>query len=568
MSDSHKTPKLPISKELSRFLRKVNSFSFENTSPEEINSSTTSDEVFESEATDRITEKLTTQGTDKTEETSNSNEPTKTTKESQQQNFVDTPEASTQTATAEEATSNEPTKTTEEIQKQNLLDALEHSTINSTTANTAPTEDLSLVPLRGGREYWRPRGNSVPSSTPSETKNKVSLVQELSIKTNTKEPKNKIKMESVNSLIFNIVPIYNGENKTLDISVFLKCCQVAHDSLETDPEKAVFVKLLPTRLRGRALDLVQEKTFTNISDFTKFIKDNFSDNKTYFTLNNELRMSQQLVGETLTSYLNRVKVLLEKCKRKAREHFSGMGNSLDAELNELAVNSFKLGILNPNHKFYLLQDPDTNLESITSKVQRLEQSEQYMFLNNIATPVTNSLITTHNPNIQQTTVNNTSTFNRNSNDSHSSNSPSTTQLKPDTTVKCGFCSRLGHSYAECRTRKSTPYCSYCKVYGHNFKTCTHKSTNYNNSRRYEDRNRNNNSDNNRAYNPRRQVHTINTYQNNSIDTAECNFCLIKGHTEGNCLAKERWEKRQLQEKLEKLQSGNGGETTANTPDRL
>lgn len=46
---------------------------------------------------------------------------------------------------------------------------------------------------------------------------------------------------------------------------------------------------------------------------------------------------------------------------------------------------------------------------------------------------------------------------------------------------------------------------------------------------------------------------------------QCDFCLRKGHNANRCFAKESWEKKQLEEKLNKLMSENMTGNAADAP---
>lgn len=82
-------------------------------------------------------------------------------------------------------------------------------------------------------------------------------------------------------------------------------------------------------------------------------------------------------------------------------------------------------------------------------------------------------------------------------------------------VKCGFCGKLNHTYAECRQRKNTPYCETCTSYGHTIEVC-----------------------------PKSRVLAVQPTPKGS----KCLWCGRLGHSEENCSFKRFYEKKK---------SGNG-----------
>lgn len=533
MSTKSSTPKLPLDEKLQKFMRRIDSFSYEETSPTFSTSSSVTD----------VSEKTT--------------EESAKIQENVQATIVEEPIGVEEEQVSQQGKDGQVLQQQEE--EQGPIQELP-------TTQSAHEQEFPTAELRYGRTYSRQRTESNQRCV--ELHSSPSISDNNNINNKNKNKYKKHKMEVINQLLYNTIPLFSGENTPTineDVSLLITCSKLAYESLSNAEEQALFLKLLPTRLRGRALELARGNNFTTLEQFIKFIKDNFADTKSYITLTNELRSVQQVPGESLLLYLNRVKRLLEQCKQKAKDHFSKDTSAIEQELEELAVNSYKVGIFNPNLKYFLLQETETTLVSLTSKVRRLEETEQYMLGSNF----NHRTYPTNNYGNFSTNINSPSpSFNQ----FHSNNLPSTSRnvnfnnarsnfvdYKKNNKLKCGFCSRLGHTYYECRTRKSTPFCTFCKSYGHNNTTCPNNSSVNNN------RTTRNGVAVNKTFRNYRQVNLAGVDQIDGELYEQCDFCLRKGHNANRCFAKESWEKKQLEEKLNKLMSENMTGNAADAP---
>lgn len=265
-------------------------------------------------------------------------------------------------------------------------------------------------------------------------------------------------------------------------------------------------------------------------------------------------------------------------QKRSRTRVRKRGEGLRTEIEEVGLHCFKLGITNPNYKFYLLQDVGNNLEALGNKIVRLEQTEKCMQQSTTNQQPTNQLSAIpglHTPNQrtnrfynqtirdqptprqpwQQTQYQTGRNYNRYNEQQETprnyptNDNPQERQGKRQ--IRCHFCGKLGHVIAECRTKQMTPFCTICKAYGHSTQNCgTPRQRNQMNSSNNHDQRR-------------RQVnHTTTTLQ-----SEQCNFCLDSGHSENRCYLKERWERLQLERQAETKPSGNRNVATEHTASR-
>lgn len=477
---------------------------------------------------------------------------------------------------------------------QNLEEDIQTSTVQESHENkqTSGEEDPQIlrqielegsqrpqevVQLRHGRIYCK--GDSDPgkydrsSNTPKSTKGKADTKA-------SKESKKMANITLVNNVLYNNVPVLIGEDsprKQNEINEFISCARLGYETLAEAQDKALFVKLLPTRLRGRALEVLQAGANDTLEDIFKTLKRNLTQDTPYITLNTQLRNVQQLPTETLMGYFNRVKSLIIACKNAAEQQYTNGGEGLRIEIEEVGLHCFKLGITNPNYKFYLLQDVENNLEALGNKIAKLEQTEKCMQQGTTnqqtinQSPATLGIYTpnqrtnrSYNQTIReqptsgqhwQQTQYQSRNYNR-YNGQHemprnyaTNNKPQERQDKRQ--IRCHFCGKMGHVIAECRTKQMTPFCTICKAYGHATQNCGPQ------------RQRNQMNSNTNHDQRRRQVnHTTAT-----IQAEQCNFCLDSEHTEDRCYLKERWERLQLERQAGTNPSGNRKVATEHTASR-
>ena len=248
----------------------------------------------------------------------------------------------------------------------------------------ATTENF--IQLRSGNQY-RKRIQSVPTgSSTSEFSPSISITsseyQKLELINRVNKLKNRkickmTDLAKINQIIYHSIPTLCadiGPNLSQEVNTFLKCCSHVNSSL-TDEEKKLFLRLLPTRFRGRALAELEGVEYRNLDELKTTITEKFINTKPYFTLVNELRIARQVPGETLLSFANRVHQLLASCKEKAKTRHQTGAEAVEEDLEETAIFAFKSGILDPNHRLFLLTSNEKVFSALLIKVKQLEEAE-------------------------------------------------------------------------------------------------------------------------------------------------------------------------------------------------
>lgn len=479
---------------------------------------------------------------------------------------------------------NQETHQTTEPEIENQIDGnIETGDIQQTPEKP----ETDVVQLRHGRRYFKTnsdQGKDDHANNKSQpTTNTRTEIEKKEIEeTKGIESKKMANITLVNNVLQNNIPILMGEDsprKQNEVYEFISCARLGYETLSDAQDKALFIKLLPTRLRGRALEVVQARVNETLEDIFNTLKSNLIQNTSYITLNTQLRNVQQLPMETLLGYFNRVKTLINACKNAAEQQYANGGEGLKIEIEEVGLHCFKLGITNANYKFYLLQDCDNNLEALGRKIARLEQTEQCMQQSSTyqqmtsQQPATPGLHTMSQPEsrFQNQITREPRTFGQNQQQPQYQSARNYTgysgyQAMPRNTVenntytprerqdkrqiRCHFCGRPGHVIAECRTKQMTPFCTMCKTYGHSTQNCNNQ------------RQRNHTYGATNDHRKRQVNHTT-----AALPTEECNFCLENGHTENKCFLKERWERLQLEKQTKTSFSENCEVTIDHTASR-
>jgi len=375
--------------------------------------------------------------------------------------------------------------------------------------------------LRSGK-YFKRRSNSF-SGFPCLTEKSN---PEVIIKT-----KMSVDICKINQLVCTGIPLLTGENGPNlqnEVNSFLKCC--THTIACLNPEEIkIFLQLLPIRFRDRATTLL-EGEYKDFNELEALIRKKLIESKPYLTLVNELRLLRQIPGEPLSAFGERVNDLYRECCLKNNERHNGeAAQAIAADLEETAIYIFKIGIINPNHKFYLLQNEEKSLKTIIEKANKLEEAEHMMSLGTTYQVLPPH---THPFNLQQTTLNQNflPVANQGNLQPSSKFNAQTHQQRPERRqqnnhfqVRCGFCNKPNHVYADCRMRRNTPYCTRCKVYGHTMQTCTNRGQNFQKPTTV-------------------QMHTVQQQPIQSRRSLEkCEFCQRNGHKIESCFAKKKWE---------------------------
>lgn len=436
------------------------------------------------------------------------------------------------------------------------------------------------IRLRSGKTYLREfrQASNRENSTGKQSPSQQLILDNKKCTLNNKLSRNKSKTmaldyNKVNQLINLNIPVYSGENSDInnDLEIFIKCCEKVYECLVGDQEIELFLRLIPTKLRGRAFSVLCGETFQNFSELKNLLNDKFSENKPYRVLVDELRLIHQIPGETVSSFGSRIFRSYQVCKKRAE---GGPRNceALLFDLEEVAINTFLGGLLDPNLRLYFLRDNETSLRRILDKAEKIEVREKQLYLQNYH-PVLSSFSQQCNINSSQFndnalsnfSGNNTSYFQPNFNSTTFPNHPnqistaqpiktempnisfsgqkhsfsdqplfslptgnnaSTNFQRPNVIkkefvnkIQCNFCNRMGHSYSQCRTRKNSPFCSNCRVYGHTVQNCA-------SARRSVSQ----------------QVHSFNKNHSQKSDTDKrCEFCKRANHKVQDCRAKQEWE---------------------------
>lgn len=471
------------------------------------------------------------------------------------------------------------------LEKDKISETQSYEEIRGNQVDIQELQQPGVVRLRYGRQYTRTVSDPGSKTFQALLSDDVGRAAGNNI-TSKKEEKKKTmaNITLVNNILHNNVPILAGEDsprKQNEVNEFINCARLGYEILTDAPDKALFIRLLPTRLRGRALEAVQTNAADTIEEMLSTLRSNLLQGASYITLNTQLRNVQQLPTETLSGYFNRVKDLITACKHAADIQYSNGGEGLKAEIEEVGLHCFKMGVANSNYKFYLLQDADNTLEALGAKVRRLEQTEQCMrhpqqdtvspsqqvnqgvgtnfymgpiprqppyqppLVNQQYPPRSYPTNRDEGPRYQQPRRN---SFQIPSNSYRHGNQNTPRDRLDRRPIRCHFCNRTGHVMAECRTKQMTPFCPNCKTYGHTAQNCGPHG-----------RNQPTSSNGHRG----RQVNHTTT----RVLEARCNFCLENGHREDRCYLKERWERLQLEQQATNSQVGNCEGATGHTVSR-
>jgi hypothetical protein len=137
--------------------------------------------------------------------------------------------------------------------------------------------------------------------------------------------------------ILKLVPSYDGE--TSELNEFLICIIEAEFNLGAD-DKAKFVKLLKTKLKGNAFRVVNGRNFTSIDELKAILEEHFkilSRPSEYLT---QINSTSQKVGEKIKDYAERLRQLAHRAKHAAEVKYTDMKtDAFNAEINELTKNA-------------------------------------------------------------------------------------------------------------------------------------------------------------------------------------------------------------------------------------
>lgn len=279
-------------------------------------------------------------------------------------------------------------------------------------------------------------------------------------------------------LALKIVPEFNGECSR-DLDRFVSCCEMVLSDLK-DGEEIKFIKLLHSKLTGKAHDVLLYNKFEIFDELKTELVSQFGETKSVESLNFELISLRQDRNEDVRSYANRVEKLLSlidsaSIKREGLEAAKAIRN-LNAGT---ALRSFEEGLREPIRLVIKASRYKTLKEAINGALEEEIIVSQRRSLN-------------------------PSNSNNNNN--------------PQSQIKCNYCNKTGHTTNNCFKRqqsnqnsnssnlnfnrfKSEPtrsnndtrnnkYCNYCKTVGHLIDDCRKRQ--YNNSHKvYQNSNRSN-----------------------------------------------------------------------------
>jgi len=389
--------------------------------------------------------------------------------------------------------------------------------------------------LRSGKLFKR-RSNSFSEFTHSEPTNKPEFSGPTHPTVETPLTMS-VDICKINTLVCTGIPILSGEsgpNLINEVNTFLKCC-VHTIACLTSEETKTFLQLIPIRFRDRASVLL-EGEYKDLKELETLVRTKLINTKPYQTLVNELRLLRQVPGESLVSFGNRVKNLYKECCTSNQERYVGeAAQAIEADLEETAIYTFKIGIINPNHKFFLLQSEEKQLPALLEKARKLEEAEQLMTLNppqlNLYQPTgslpVNNPMNSFKP--QAAPFHPSRNYSQPNQYQSNQQQPHKNPPRPQRNfnhypLHCGFCNKPNHTYADCRTRKNTPFCVKCKVYGHHVSNCVNKTPSPPRA-------------------PPVQVHTLHNRNITQGGQTRCEFCQRLGHTLQACRTKKQWDLR-------------------------
>lgn len=247
-------------------------------------------------------------------------------------------------------------------------------------------------------------------------------------------------------ILTKFINTYKGERETL--TAFLTNCQNAID-LAAESQKGLLLKLIISKLEGKAQIACSNRIFDKFDDLKSFLKLNFGETKHYNHLLLDLQSCKQQANESVAQYALRIETCLTDLQSEIHN-----SDCLKKELpgriamtEDLALFTFSLGLKPSLSTIVRCRNPKTLNFAVSAAIE--EEKIQNLSIRSIK------------PNI------------------------------------CKYCNKSGHSEAECFRKTKHPLpsnkettsirnnsppitCRYCKNVGHDISQC--RKRRYNNMR--------------------------------------------------------------------------------------
>lgn len=252
--------------------------------------------------------------------------------------------------------------------------------------------------------------------------------------------------KQVAKAIGQLIPTFTGKTHDKiesEIQSFINCSEIVLESL-TEEEKPLFFRILKSRFREDAFDLIQAKNINSLADLKKWLKEAYVPKKTLQDYMEELKRCAQRPGENLMEYSNRIMKLMQDCKREAGITYQNNNGALLQNIEAEAMYAYKKGFVNKTLRYHLsfISGKSETLTDLITRAKTLEREMTINLTDLFEDLSVNHLTPKYDDNIR------IRDFNRHR------------------AIVCGNCGRAGHVRGQCRSRPNERYCIKCHHYGH------------------------------------------------------------------------------------------------------
>lgn len=258
-----------------------------------------------------------------------------------------------------------------------------------------------------------------------------------------------------------LIPEFDGTSENLH--KFVRCCEIILEPLEGENINS-FMAFIPSKLAGKAYDIVRYKTFKTWADLKSTLKNRFGEIRALENIQMELISVYQFKNEDVRSFASRVEKLLSQLNESCIESQGSASADLIEKLNsKTAIKAFQEGLLEPIKlivkacRFEKLQD------SISKAVEEEISISKFKRVSNLNTPSTSQIICSscgnpghifRNCNLikgsQYTAANHIQSFRPNYSSSFRNNPKQINHFQ----LTCAYCKKTGHHIRQCFRKKA------------------------------------------------------------------------------------------------------------------
>lgn len=318
-----------------------------------------------------------------------------------------------------------------------------------------------------------PKTLSIASDTTVEVGNIIADIFDSSLQTlklnmqSENKPEKKSVLEQYQNILklVQLIPTYDGSkgpDSLNNLKIFLKICSDTYKFIHEN-EQPMFLSAIIGRLRGDAFVRSEGKSFESFKHFKEYLLGIYTSHSSPSEMIQELNQCKQKITQSVKDFGEEIKILEEKIQNSVNNLYPGKDLSVYlAEINKQIINTFILGLRNPNIQNILVGNTEKNIDQLIKMAVNLEKFdnlksqrilENTLFLNNIENFIKKD---------KEDISNLTKLFEK----TYSNERKQNEYLHS----KCQFCQRVGHSIDECRTKQNTPFCTRCHKYGHRCKS--------------------------------------------------------------------------------------------------